>query len=168
MMEKKWVYMIGATIWLMVQLGLFLLTPDQSQWVIPLSVLGGAGVAVAYLIPWAMLPDVIEYDEWETGQRREGMYYGFMVLLQKFGIAIAIFLIGQVLAWANYMTPSDEIPTPVQPESALFVIRLFIGPIPAVILACSLVVAAFYPITRARHAQLRAALDARRAQAEPV
>jgi GPH family glycoside/pentoside/hexuronide:cation symporter len=168
MMEKKWVYMIGATLWLCVQLALSLLTPDQAQWVIPIAVLGGAGVSVAYLIPWAMLPDVIEYDEWETGQRREGMYYGFMVLLQKFGIAIGIFLIGQVLAWAGYLTPTDAAPTPTQPESALYAIRLFIGPVPAAILACSLLIAAFYPITRVRHAQLCAALDARRAQAEAV
>ncbi len=30
----------------------------------------GIGTSVAYLIPWSMLPDVIEYDELQTGQRR--------------------------------------------------------------------------------------------------
>ncbi|WP_338460804.1 MFS transporter [Synechococcus elongatus] len=37
----------------------------------------------SYLIPWSMLPDVIEWDELQTGQRREGIYYGFMVFLRN-------------------------------------------------------------------------------------
>jgi GPH family glycoside/pentoside/hexuronide:cation symporter len=161
-LDKRIVYMIGGTIWIAVVLALYFLRPDQGYLVIPLAVAAGAGVSVAYLVPWAMMPDVIEVDELKTHQRREGVFYGFMVLLQKTGIALGVFLVGRALGAAGYVTPSDAVPVPVQPEAALDAIRLFIGPIPAVILLFSLVIAYFYPITRARHARILAVLDRRR------
>jgi GPH family glycoside/pentoside/hexuronide:cation symporter len=39
-----------------------------------LAVMAGFGVSTAYLIPWSMMPDVIELDELTTGQRREGIF----------------------------------------------------------------------------------------------
>jgi GPH family glycoside/pentoside/hexuronide:cation symporter len=163
-LDKRLVYIIGACIWLAVQMALFFITPDQAYLIIPLGMIAGAGVAVAYLIPWAMMPDVIEVDEWETGMRREGIFYGFMVFLQKAGIGLAIFCVGQALAYFSYVTPTPADPVPVQPESALWAIRFFIGPVPSVILVVSLFIAWFYPITRSKHAQLLADLQARRAR----
>lgn len=163
-LDKRIVYMIGATIWLFVQIGLYFVRPDQAHLVIPLGVLAGAGVAVAYLIPWAMMPDVIELDELKTRRRREGIFYGFMVLLQKAGIALGIFAVGRALAAAGYIVPTDAVPAPSQPDSALDTIRLFMGPVPAAILFGSLAIAYFYPITRQRHARILAILDRRKAR----
>jgi GPH family glycoside/pentoside/hexuronide:cation symporter len=106
---------------------------------------------------------VIEYDELETGKRREGIFYGFMVFLQKACLALGIYLVGLALSGTGYITPTDAMPTPVQPASALEAIRFLMGPAPAVILAASLVLVYFYPITRAEHARVRAALAARAA-----
>ena len=162
LLDKRLVYLIGAVIWIIVQIWLFLLRPDQGYLVIPLSILAGAGVAVAYLIPWAMMPDVIELDELKTKRRREGVFYGSMVLLQKTGIALGVFMVGRALDAAGYITPSDAVPIPIQPESALDAIRIFIGPVPAAILLLSLVLAYYYPITRTRHARILTILERRR------
>ncbi len=162
-LEKRTVYMIGATLWLSVMLALSFLRPDQDHLVIPLALLAGAGVSVAYLIPWAMMPDVMEADELETGMRREGIFYGFMVFLQKASIALAGLAVTWSLSFTGYVTPTDAMPAPVQPESALAAIRFFIGPVPAIILAASLLIAWRYPITRASHAGMVEALRARRA-----
>ncbi len=162
-LDKRIVYIIGASIWLAVQLALYYVRPDQSWLVIPLGIVAGAGVAVAYLIPWAMMPDVIELDELETHRRREGVFYGFMVLLQKAGIAFGIFAVGLALDAAGYMIPTDAVTVPIQPESALQTIRLFMGPVPAAILLGSLAIAYFYPITRARHAEILRELEKRKA-----
>jgi GPH family glycoside/pentoside/hexuronide:cation symporter len=163
-LDKRIVYMIGASIWLLVQMAIYFVRPDQAYLIIPLGVVAGAGVAVAYLIPWAMMPDVIELDELETHRRREGIFYGFMVLLQKAGIAFGIFAVGRALGAAGYITPSDAVPLPIQPESALNAIRLFMGPVPAIILFASLFLAYFYPITRERHEQMLRELDERKAR----
>jgi GPH family glycoside/pentoside/hexuronide:cation symporter len=161
-LDKRLVYIIGATIWLAVQLALSAIRPDQSYLVIPLAIIAGAGVSVAYLIPWSMMPDVIELDELKTRRRREGIFYGFMVLLQKTGIAVGIFMVGRLLGAAGYLTPTDAVQVPIQPETALSAIRLFMGPVPAIILVASLVIAYFYPITRTRHARMLRILERRR------
>jgi len=165
-LDKRMIYLTGASIWLLVQLAIyFVVEPGQAVLLVALAVFSGIGISTAYLIPWSMMPDVIEFDEWETGDRREGIFYGFMVFLQKTAIAVAIWFVGIALGWAGYVTPTDAIPQPVQPESALAAIRLFVGPIPAAFLLLSLVIAYVYPISRQAHADMRAAIDKRRATA---
>ena len=163
-LNKGLVYIIGATIWLFVQIALYFVRPDQAHLVIPLGIIAGGGVAVAYLIPWAMMPDVIELDELKTHRRREGIFYGFMVLLQKASIAIGNFAIGYALSVTGYIGATEAVPNPVQPESALQTIRMFMGPIPAAILLGSLALAYFYPITRSRHARILRLLEQRKAR----
>lgn len=163
-LDKRWVFILGSIIWIFVQSWLFFLQPEDTQWLIPIAILAGSGVAVAYLIPWAMMPDVIEYDEWETGQRREGVFYGFMVFLQKIGIAIAIYMVGQTLEWSGYVTPEVAGAETIQPESALTALRIIIGPIPALIILAGIILVYFYPITRTAHANMVAALERRRAE----
>jgi len=135
--------------------------------IIILGVLAGVGVATAYLVPWAMLPDVIELDELKTGRRREGAFYGFFVLLQKLGLALGLFLVSQGLAISGYITPPVGSTVPiVQPDSALLAIRLMIGPIPALVLAAGILLVHRFPITRQDHEATLAELAQRRAQAE--
>ncbi len=160
---KKGVYYRGMVFWIGVSMALFAVQPSwPSIAVIGLAVLAGVGVATAYLVPWAMLPDVIEQDELETGRRREGIFYGFFVFLQKLAVAVGLFLIGQLLGAAGYIKPTTEVQLPVQPDSALFVIRLLIGPIPAVILAAGIYLVYRFPITKEQHEQTLAELARRR------
>lgn len=156
---KKAVYFMGMSVWIVAQMGLFFLQPGQVTLMYILAILAGFGVSVAYLIPWSMIPDVIELDELNTGERREGVFYAFMVLLQKFGLALGLFLVGIALETAGFVegVPGDTIP--VQPESALLAIRIAISPLPAFFLIAGLVLAYFYPITKEYHAQIRLQLE---------
>jgi len=163
---KKAVYFMGMVIWIIAQAGLFFLQPSQSGLIFPLAIMAGVGVSTAYLIPWSMMPDVIELDELNTGQRREGVFYGFMVLLQKIGLAIGLFLVGQALNAAGFIESAAGEPAPIQPDSALLAIRLAIGPIPTVALVLGLVLAYFYPITREVHAEILLKLQERKLQAK--
>jgi glycoside/pentoside/hexuronide:cation symporter, GPH family len=125
-------------------------------------VMAGVGVSTAYLVPWSMLPDVIELDELQTGQRREGLFYSFMVFLQKICLGVALAVILQSLEWTGYIHPTATILAPVQPPAVLLAIRLAIGPIPTLALIGSLVLAYFYPITREMHQQILLQLAQRR------
>ncbi|GAB1540139.1 MFS transporter [Scytonema sp. NUACC21] len=159
---KKVVYFMGMSFWLIAQAGLFFLQPNQIGLMYVLSVMAGVGVSTAYLIPWSMMPDVIELDELQTGQRREGVFYGFMVLLQKFGLALGLFLVGISLETSGFKEAvAGQSALPVQPESALLAIRIATGPIPAICLICGLVLTYFYPITREIHAQIMLQLKER-------
>ena len=158
---KQGVYYVGMAFWVLVEIALFFIPRGEASinLLYIIAPLAGVGVAVGYLIPWSMLPDVIELDELETGQRREGTFYGFFVLLQKLGISIGIAFSNFALAAAGY---NAELAA--QPDSVLTTLRVFISLVPAVILLLSFLVVRVYPITRAKHAEIRAQLAARNAK----
>ncbi len=159
---KKAVYFMGSSLWIIAQAGLFFLQPGQVFLMYVLAFIAGFGVSVAYLIPWSMVPDVIELDELTTGQRREGIFYGFMVLLQKIGLALGLFLVGQALELAGFIESEAGKTVIQQPESALFAIRIAIGPLPTFFLIIGLILAYFYPITKEIHADILLKLQERK------
>ncbi|AFY70714.1 sugar (Glycoside-Pentoside-Hexuronide) transporter [Thalassoporum mexicanum PCC 7367] len=157
---KKAAYFMGMVLWIIAQAGLFLLQPGQVILLYILAIVAGIGVSVAYLIPWSMVPDVIELDELNTGQRREGIFYAFMVFLQKMGLAVGLWFLGIGLQLAGFQ---KQIPDEaVQPDSALMAIRIAIGPLPTIALILGLVLAYFYPITKEFHAQIMLQLHEKR------
>lgn len=153
--EKRTVFIIGMVIWTVLLLFLSASRPDQIGLVYALAALSGMGIAAVYVVPWAMIPDIIEFDELETGQRREGSFYAFASFFQKMGTGAALWAMGQALALSGYITPGTSGALPVQPESAVNAIRLFMGLIPAILLVISVGFAWRYPITRAKHRELR-------------
>ncbi|MFM2429288.1 MAG: hypothetical protein RLZZ511_501 [Cyanobacteriota bacterium] len=159
---KQMVYMIGSGLWMVAEIGLFLLRPGQTGWLYALGVVIGMGVSTAYLIPWSMIPDVIELDELRTGQRREGVFYSFMVLLQKLVLAAALAIVGQTLQLAGFVSQTAGQPEPIQPQGALDAIRVMVGPLPAIVLGIGIALAYFYPITKEKHAEIVRQLAERR------
>ncbi|MBL8056376.1 MAG: MFS transporter, partial [Anaerolineales bacterium] len=158
---KKAVYYLGTAVFVVVLLGLFFVQRGQTTLLFIVAVVAGVGVAVCYLVPWSMLPDVVEWDELQTGQRREGLFAGFFVLLQKLGLAVGLGVSGWVLDLAGYVRGVPGQAVPPQPESVLLALRILVGPAGAAILVLSFVAAYLYPITRAKHAEIRAQLKAR-------
>ena len=114
----------------------------------------GVGLATNYVMPWSIIPDVIDYDELENGQRREGVFYGMWTFLQKLGLGVAGLVSGAVLQWTGYVP--DVLQTPL----ALHGIRLLIGPVPALFLVVGILVLSRYPIDRAAHRAIVAKLEA--------
>lgn len=155
--EKRTVFLAGAPVGVFCLLGLVTVHPGQIGWMYALAVGVGIGVSTLYLVPFAMLPDVIDLDELHTGQRREGLYFSAVVFLQKLGLAIALFLSGQMLQWTGFVATAQN-----QPDSALWAIRFLIGPIPALLIAGSLWFAYRYPLSRERHQETLLALQERR------
>jgi glycoside/pentoside/hexuronide:cation symporter, GPH family len=94
-----------------------------------------------------------------TGKRREGFFYAFMVLLQKIGLAAGLFAVGQALEQSGY-NGAVEIQTP----AAIEAIRWSIGPLPTVFLILGVVLAYFYPITQAYHEEILLKLADRKQQ----
>jgi GPH family glycoside/pentoside/hexuronide:cation symporter len=153
-LDKRRAFMLGAATWMVVFLGIFTLRANQVTLAYILAGLSGFGIATAYVIPWAMVPDIIEYDQLRTGQRREGSYYAFASFFQKLATGLAIWGMGQALAWAKYITPAAGQAPPIQPPQAIQAIRIFAGPVPTVLLLLAIVCAWFYPISRENHKAL--------------
>lgn len=127
----------------------FFLPKHPTPLIYVVAVLLGIGFSTQWVIPNAMLPDVIEYDEKMTGERREGIYNGISNFMTKFSVALGIAIPGWGLAWFGY------VPNVVQTEQALFGIRFFYCIIPAIALLACLPILFRYPITRESHAAIR-------------
>ncbi len=161
--EKKTAYVIAVTSWTAVMLAILPVPQHARTPVYILAALAGFGVAAAHLIPSAMDPDVLEADELMSGRRQEGAYTGVTVFVHKLAQAAVMALLPAVLRWSGYVQPTSDNPIPPQPDSALSALRLLVSILPALLLAASIVVAWFYPITRQRYAAMRREL-ARRAE----
>jgi GPH family glycoside/pentoside/hexuronide:cation symporter len=160
---KKKIYYLGGSVFLVVLSAMYFIPQGGTAYLYAAAFFASLGVAVCYLVPWSMLPDVVDADELATGQRREGVFAGFFVFLQKLGLALGLFISGWALELAHYQKDVLGQASPTQPESALQALRILVGPVGAVIIALSLVVAYRYPITREKHNEIRAQLAARKA-----
>lgn len=157
-LSKRSAYIFGMAFWAVVQLLIFSIQPGQVNYVLVLAVLAGISVSSAHVLPDAMFPDVIEWDELRTGRRQEGIYYGVMNFVRKATGALAIFIALQVLGWFGYQTPPEGATAFQQPAPTLGAIRFLIGPFGAVLLFSAIGMAWFYPLTRERHTRIRALL----------
>jgi GPH family glycoside/pentoside/hexuronide:cation symporter len=152
--EKRRAFIVGMGVWIVLLLVLSATQSNQVGLVYALAAFSGFGIATVYVVPWAMIPDIIEHDELETGLRREGSFYAFASFFQKLGTGAALWAMGQVLARSGYITPEPGSALPTQPESAVLAIRLFMGIIPVILLLASILFAWRYPITREKHREL--------------
>ncbi len=126
----------------------FLLPRGPSVWIYVIAVVAGIGFSTNWVFPWAMVPDVVEYDRLETGEHRAGMYYGVWGFTNKLTNALGIALAGWVLQLFGY-APNVE-----QSALTLLGIRLFVGPVPLLIFVIVLPLLIGFPITRSTHAQV--------------
>lgn len=165
---KKRTYFVLMSFWVVVQLGISAIAPGNLNLVLLLAALAGLGYGAANAIPWAIVADVIEEDEWNTGKRREGAYSAFLVTFRKFTSAMSIALVAFMLGRAGFIEPNGAIgqsPLDVtQPDSAINMLRIFMGVFPAILLICSMIAIRYYPLTKEAHAELRRKLEERRAQ----
>jgi len=164
---KRAIYLMGIPFWLVAQVGIAFLQPGQIGWIYWLAVMSGVGGSAALLVPWSMLPDVIDLDELNSGQRREGIFYGFVGQFQQIALAIALFLIGKSLDWSGFVPTVAGQPTPTQPDAAIFAIRLLFGFVPAAVLFAGMVLAYFYPITRESTQKFSSSLESERSSHNP-
>jgi len=156
--DKRKAYVAGIAFWAAVQIVLVVIDPS---WGLPilltLAGLAGIGVSAAHVLPWAMIPDAVEVDELATGQRHEGTFYSLVTLMQKVASSIAIPLALLMLDRTGYVANAAE-----QSPGVVRGIQLLMGPVPAVLLCGGIVFALIYPLSRERHAQVRAELEGRR------
>jgi GPH family glycoside/pentoside/hexuronide:cation symporter len=124
--------------------------PNHPTWVIyVLTIIAGVGFATTWVFPWAMLPDVVDYDHAHTGIYRCGLYFGIWGLTTKISEALGLAISGWVLQLSGY------VPNVAQSPSSLTGIKLFFGPIPAVLFLVSIPFLIWYPITRKSHAEIK-------------
>lgn len=162
LLGKKKVFALGSIIWIVAEIGLFYLQPGERFTMYSLAMVAGVGMSTTYFIPASMLPEVIDWDELKTGERREGLFYSIMMFIYQITFAIGLFGVGQ---WLDLSGFQAAIPGPiklVQPSSALMAIRQAIVILPTAALTISLILTYFYPINSTVHQHTIVKLKKRR------
>jgi GPH family glycoside/pentoside/hexuronide:cation symporter len=152
-------------VWIVVQLLAWGIPPGGLKEMLILTVFLGFCISNAYVLPDAIFPDVLEWDELLSHRRQEGIYYGARSLILKLSSALVFFFVLQLLGWVGYKAPPAEATSFMQPEATLITIRLLMSVVGALLLAGAAISAWYFPITRERHARIRRLLAARRARA---
>lgn len=83
------------------------------------------GFSGAQVMNWIIFPDVVDIGEMGLKERITGSFSGVMTFVRTASTAIAIFLLGQLLAATGFIAPTDAMPHPEQTEATILGIRLF-------------------------------------------
>ncbi|MEM8681978.1 MAG: MFS transporter [Pseudomonadota bacterium] len=136
----------------------FCYTPDNPWLVLipaPLMAFGFAGLFT--LMP-SMICDVVDCDELETHERREGMYGSIFWWVVKLGQSVALFGGGLLLVATGFDVELGGNQTP----EAIRLMRFFDAMLPCLASAIAIWTIASYSITEEKAHEVRAALEARR------
>ncbi|NOU97376.1 MFS transporter [Paenibacillus sp. LMG 31456] len=152
---KKNTFLVGLSISIIAELLNFTL-PVQSATFIVFYGISAFGLAIPNTLLWAHIADVIEYNEWKTGKRTEGIIYSSYSFFRKMAQALAGFLPGMVLGMIGY------VPNAVQSAKTLTGLKGLFFLLPAVsFIVAALIFAFFYNLTDAKHKQILNELETR-------
>lgn len=152
--SKRTTWMVATALLLIVQLWLYAFTPTRADAVLPYLILIGISLGAAAVMFWSTVPDTVEYGQWKSGVRDEGITFSITTFSQKCGAALGVSMLGFYLGSLGYQADAEQTPTALAGiETATF---LF----PALINVAVLIGLWFYPIDRHHHAQMLKDIEA--------
>jgi Na+/melibiose symporter-like transporter len=161
-----WVWLARRTdkhiSWL-VSIGLLLLMYPQYMWLgegdlllaMCINFVLGMGGGNASVVPASMKADVIDVDRLESGEDRAGLFFAAWSTASKLVAALGVGISLPVLGWFGFD------PAALNGSNELLSLRLWIAVAPVALLVAAALLVVKYPIDRARHAEIRAQLEAR-------
>lgn len=117
-------------------------------------------VGAAFVVISSMTADTIEYGEWKTGQRNEGVITSTRTLITK----IASALVG--VAVAIVLTLTGYVPNAVQTIHTMNAFHFVVSFLPGIVMMLGAVPMFFYSLTEERHAKIMEELKERKEKKE--
>ncbi|QDU82526.1 Inner membrane symporter YicJ [Polystyrenella longa] len=159
--EKKQCYLVAMAAWefSFASFALHSWSPHILHCVVFLMGSASSGVLT---LPGAIVPDVIEYDQIKTRQRREGLFAGVAKFAWKMGSSTCFLVIGYLLSHIGYEGEKPSVET-LFGLQAIFIVG------PACLIITAMIVFSYFPITKVRYIRIRNILErynARRSEGE--
>ena len=120
-----------------------------------LAALGGTAASCGAMVGPSIQADVIDYDEYVTGERKEGAYFAAWNFVFKTAMGVTIFLTGIVLDVAGY------VPNQPQTETVKTAIMALYALFPLLCYLIGTWLFLRFSLDEAQHRKIRAALNAR-------
>ncbi len=127
-----------------------------------LFVLKGTCFGALELLPAALVADTADLDTAVSRERRQGAFFAAMGVIVNIGQALGQFLSLNSLALVGYQAAASATTGPDE----IWWLRIFYAVLPSALLAVCAVIIWRYPLTAARHANIRRHLDRRDRLAE--
>ena len=147
---------VGATLLSAMSFGALIFAGENSHlYVYACCFMAGLGGGAGAVLPPSIQADIVDYDEYLTGERKEGAYLAVWNLVRKIAGSITAFIIGIALQLAGF-EPNVE-----QTDVAKWTIRSLLALMPA---ACYLVGAVLllqFTFNEKEHQKIRKVLDHR-------
>ena len=146
-------YFIGLAIFTVFMASLFFTSPAL-LWLFYVQVfLAGIGFSSFQLFPFSMLPDTIEYDQMQSGLRREGVFSGMWSAGQKIAYAVSPAIVGFALSLSGFVKEG------VQPESLNVGVRAVFCLFPAAMILLSFLPFRKYNLTEEEFERVKAQIS---------
>ncbi|WP_077624046.1 MFS transporter [Sediminibacillus massiliensis] len=122
----------------------------------------GIGIAPVVGSQFAMLADTIEYGEWKTGIRTEGLVYSAGSFGTKVGNGLSVAIVGWVLSMGSYTGGGSA-----QSESAITAIKFLFIHLPVFIAGVQLLLLFFYRLDK-QYPKILSDLEKRKADTQQL
>lgn len=153
---KKATYIVGLAIWIGADLINYIL-PSSTAIFMTFTAIAYFGTSFMNGLNWAFISDAIEYGEWKTGERTEGIIYSTYSFCRKLAQALAGFIPGMVLTLIGY------VPNAHQTAAILGKLKSLMLIVPAVGVGVALLIFIFfYKLTDEKYENILSELKIRR------
>ncbi|MBR5202787.1 MAG: MFS transporter [Clostridia bacterium] len=159
---KKWAYIGVHVLGAVVMFAMYFIGYD-APWKLAVCAIGlvllGIPQGVNNIITYAMIGDTVDYLEWKTGERGEGICFAMQTLINKVGMAVGAFVGVMAFSWAKINPEATPAITP-EGEQTLWNVLILAG---ALSMVGTIIPMLFYTITEKRQAEMVAEIEARKA-----
>ena len=159
---KKATWFVGLGLGITGYACLFMIGHGELRWMQMVVTLTGTSSACGQVIAQSLLADVVDVDELETGERKEGAYYSVFTFLLKASSGVMAMITGFTLTYVGFV-PNDPAPS----ELVRLAIKSLNSLPPLVSLLIGAIMLIGFGLTAEKHAEVRRALDVRRATTAP-
>ena len=162
---KKWAYIGVHVLGAVVMFAMYFIGYD-APWKLAVCAIGlvllGIPQGVNNIITYAMIGDTVDYLEWKTGERGEGICFAMQTLINKVGMAVGAFVGVMAFSWAKINPEATPAITP-KGEQTLWNVLILAG---ALSMVGTIIPMLFYTITEKRQAEMVAEIAARKEAAK--
>lgn len=158
---KKWAYIAAGLVYAAAGTGIaFSPASIPATGIVFFGLLGIASGMIITLL-YALVADTVDYGEWNSGVRAEGLNYAIFSFTSKVGLGVGGAIAAYTIGIGGYLATARA-----QTPSALRAIRVAVGLEPAALVLAATVVMLAYPLTEKAFRALVADIAQRRAQAQ--
>ncbi|GBF50190.1 Na+/melibiose symporter-like transporter [Leptospira ryugenii] len=123
----------------------------------------GGVFAGSILIMDSILTDVVDYDEWKSKEKREGIYFGFWKMGVKFSQAFGIAISGFLLDFIGFLPEANE-----QIPELGFRLSLIFGPLVGLFFVLGALLFLLYPLSDKKHLAIQRRILRRRKEIKSI